>query len=271
MKLLNLGCGLRYHSKWINIDFVSSGSGVIRHNLLKGIPFSDSSCEVVYHSHLLEHFTKDDAEGLILECYRVLRPGGVIRVVVPDLEDITKQYIKQRDMAQDGSSTAEANYDWMMLEMFDQCVRHTPGGQMGKYLAQPDIPNKSFVRERLGTFFDNLRKPQGWSLREYLKMQINRFYLGRKAWNVVKRLWVAHLNSPNSVGRMRLSGEAHLWMYDSYSLTRLLTKCGFRSPQVLSATESSIKGWVDFHLDTDVDGKVYKPHSLYMEACKTDE
>ncbi|MFN9648236.1 MAG: methyltransferase domain-containing protein, partial [Pseudanabaena sp.] len=58
MKLLNLGCGHRFHSAWTNIDFRSNNENVIAHNLLKGIPFPDQSFDVIYHSHVLEHFSR---------------------------------------------------------------------------------------------------------------------------------------------------------------------------------------------------------------------
>src|ERR1700743_2591931 len=89
---LNLGCGHHFNKRWVNVDFVSIGDDVIGHNLLKGIPFDDSSFEVVYHSHVLEHFQKRDAVKFIDECYRVLKPGGTIRVVIPDLEQIVTHY-----------------------------------------------------------------------------------------------------------------------------------------------------------------------------------
>ena len=75
-KLLNLGCGTRFHRSWTNIDFSSSDKSVIAHNLLKGIQYNDNFFDVVYHSHVLEHFTKSDAKKFLLECFRVLKPNG---------------------------------------------------------------------------------------------------------------------------------------------------------------------------------------------------
>ena len=78
MKYLNLGCGSSFltMSEWTNLDFTSSGESVIAHNLLNGIPYSDNYFDLVYHSHVLEHFSKDDGEAFIAECFRVLKPGG---------------------------------------------------------------------------------------------------------------------------------------------------------------------------------------------------
>jgi hypothetical protein len=57
-------------------------------------------------------------------------------------------------------------------------------------------------------------------------------------------------------------------MYDQYSLTRLLRRVGFADPKRFDASESQIPGWVAYNLDTEPDGAVYKPDSLYMEAVK---
>ena len=96
MKFLNLGCGSHYSQKaeWTNIDFVSTGKDVIGHNLLRGIPFEDNRFDLVYHSHVLEHFSKEEGDTFISECLRVLKPGGTLRIAVPDLERIAKEYLQ---------------------------------------------------------------------------------------------------------------------------------------------------------------------------------
>jgi len=84
-------------------------------------------------------------------------------------------------------------------------------------------------------------------------------------------LWLL-LGSDNmralEIGRFRLSGEVHHWMYDRYSLGRLLIAAGFRNPVVQSATTSLIPNWTSFHLDTLPDGRVIKPDLFFMEATK---
>jgi len=79
---LNLGCGRRIHADWQNVDFRETARGVRAHDLRKGIPYSGATFDVVYHSHLLEHFAKESAQIFLRECFRVLKSGGVMRVVV---------------------------------------------------------------------------------------------------------------------------------------------------------------------------------------------
>lgn len=140
MKYLNLGCGYHYSKDevWTNLDFTSTGEHVIGHNLLNGIPFDDHSFDVVYHSHVLEHFSKSDAPAFLKECYRVLKPDAIIRIAIPDLEQIARLYLKYLELgiANPDDENIRANYDWLLIEMYDQTVRNHSGGEMGKYLFQ---------------------------------------------------------------------------------------------------------------------------------------
>ena len=71
-----------------------------------------------------------------------------------------------------------------------------------------------------------------------------------------------------NLGRFRRGGEIHFWMYDRYSLGKVLKESGFKDLRIMNAAESQIPGFVSFNLDTEPDGTVYKPESLYMEAIK---
>ncbi|QIZ72501.1 class I SAM-dependent methyltransferase [Oxynema aestuarii] len=281
MKYLNLGCGRRFHSDWTNVDFTSTGEGVIAHNLTQGLPFPDSSFDVIYHSHVLEHFTKNTAESFLSECCRVLRSQGILRVVVPDLEQIAKIYLVALEKVNAGFKEWAANYEWILLEMYDQTVRNNSGGEMGAYLLQEDIPNEEFVLKRYGIEAKNLieagrqhqQTPQSSLVFESqpkgLLKQIYRFLRNpdyRREF-LLKTLLGNEYNALQ-IGRFRQSGEVHQWMYDRHSLSILLEKCGLENIVQRSATESYIPNWTSFNLDTEPDGTVYKPDSLFMEAIK---
>src|SRR5262249_55509985 len=70
------------------------------------------------------------------------------------------------------------------------------------------------------------------------------------------------------LGRFRRSGEVHQWMYDSYSLSRALVEAGFVAPRRMRANESRVIDWTTFGLDTEPDGRPYKPDSVYVEAVR---
>lgn len=121
---LNLGCGLLTHPNWVNVDgswnarlakhrilrrVLSSlgilpaekaqvpwSSDIFIHDIRKPLPFPDFSAEAVYASHVLEHLYREQGQQLIRESFRVLAPGGVVRIVVPDLSNIVREYLGER-------------------------------------------------------------------------------------------------------------------------------------------------------------------------------
>ena len=70
------------------------------------------------------------------------------------------------------------------------------------------------------------------------------------------------------VGRFRALGEVHQWMYDRYSLARLLEKAGLSEITQRAADEGYVANWRTFNLDTNADGSIYKADSLFIEARK---
>lgn len=69
---------------------------VVIHNLLNPFPWQTDSVDIVYSSHALEHFTREEGYRFLRECHRVLRPGGIIRIVVPDLKIQIADYMSGR-------------------------------------------------------------------------------------------------------------------------------------------------------------------------------
>jgi len=120
---LNLGSGRRIIPGWINIDIhplipISRIPGAnwllfklgligesayrmryprntLWHDIRKGLPFDDNVADYMYASHFFEHVKEDEAEKILAECFRVLRPGGVLRIVVPDLEILARKYVEK--------------------------------------------------------------------------------------------------------------------------------------------------------------------------------
>ena len=277
---LNLGCGSRFHPNWTNIDIVSTGPGVIAHDLMHGIPMPDNACEVVYHSSLLEHLRPNDALPFLQECHRVLKSKGILRVATPDLECICRVYLEKLTAALDGDIPNSHDYNWIMLEMYDQTVREHRGGEMLAYLRQDSIPNEAFVYSRIGEDGQQIVKALKQPMRHALVADhsLRRWAdllkkLMQRTYAVYERM-VAHIllrrdtSKALDIGRFRLSGEVHRWMYDRYSLRRLLVAAGFCDINVQTATMSRIPDWTSFCLDTTPDGRVNKPDSLFMEGIK---
>jgi len=121
---LNLGCGLQAPPGWINVDgswnarlakfpglrkifaavhvlspdkaAIPWSSSIYIHDIRKPLPFANGSASAVFASHVLEHLYRDEGQQLIRESRRVLCPGGILRLIVPDLEAIVQEYYAER-------------------------------------------------------------------------------------------------------------------------------------------------------------------------------
>jgi SAM-dependent methyltransferase len=138
---LHLGCGLTTPAGWLNVDgswnaklarwpgtrkmlavtrmistenaAVAWGS-VMYCDLRKRFPWGDATAAVVYASHLLEHLYRDQARRFLGECHRVLRPHGVVRVTVPDLEALVRSYVEALGASAPADTETESPADRFM-------------------------------------------------------------------------------------------------------------------------------------------------------------
>ena len=239
MNYLNLGCGSKFVEGWVNIDNRSISPHVQIHDLRQGIPCPDNHFSFVYHSHLLEHFSKNEALAMLRECYRVLCPGGLIRVVVPDLEQIVKIYLESLEKALLGDIISKQNYAWIMLELYDQAIRNKSGGSMLEYLKQDPVPNEEFIIERIGmeakTIIKSIRNNQSQRERKSVRIRYSvSNYIKSLRDTIIKILLGSKDYKALAIGRFRMEGEIHQWMYDRYSLSSSLHKTGFTNNVFLS-------------------------------------
>ena len=126
---INIGCGMSPTKNWVNYDnsfslklakypfFISEilsylglvdkaqfeyikfalKSNIKYANATVKIPIDSSSVDVLYSSHMLEHLDRFEADKFLKEAFRVLAPGGTIRLAVPDLEKKIKLYNDNQD------------------------------------------------------------------------------------------------------------------------------------------------------------------------------
>jgi predicted SAM-dependent methyltransferase len=91
LKKLHVGCGKNRFQGWINADINPASDVIIV--LQKRLPFKSGSLEMIYSEHVLEHVTYKTAVFFLKEAYRTLRAGGVMRIAMPDLDDIIDGYL----------------------------------------------------------------------------------------------------------------------------------------------------------------------------------
>jgi predicted SAM-dependent methyltransferase len=125
---LHIGCGTVTPEAWINMDgswnarltnhrlarriatllkllpkhacTIGWNGKVLSHDLRRPLPFKDNSLDAIYGSHVLEHLYLNQAEKLLKECFRTLVPGGVVRLVVPDLRSMVLAYLNRENSEQ---------------------------------------------------------------------------------------------------------------------------------------------------------------------------
>lgn len=89
---LHLGCAYTILPEWVNVDFFGRVPADVALDVRKPLPIADSSVDAIFTEHMLEHLVYSDAVALVRECARVLRPEGVLRIVVPDFEMQARLY-----------------------------------------------------------------------------------------------------------------------------------------------------------------------------------
>lgn len=89
---VNLGCGPNPLRGWLNVDLARGPHVDVIWDLRRTLPFPTASCSAIFSEHVIEHLSQSDAENLLKECYRVLEPGGVLRLSTPDAGRYLRSY-----------------------------------------------------------------------------------------------------------------------------------------------------------------------------------
>lgn len=271
---INLACGPVFldNSNWINFDYVSSSKAVKKANLLKKLPLKREIADLVYSSHFLEHIPYAKVTDFLNEILRILKPGGRVRLVLPDLENMANTYVNLRKLGDHQKA------DFLVLEMIDQCVRNIVGGQLGVFYSKikkhPDQYKSmiKFIRERTGE-----------DLKAYsFQKKLNYNFFIKNASSILaaivrrfQRYWIKifTLALPSTFRNQNISfagiGERHHWIWDFYSLKKALDSAGFVDVKRVSANTSIIKDFPFYPLDVDDKSKPRKgAESMYIEAIK---
>jgi predicted SAM-dependent methyltransferase len=90
---VNIGAGRSGQDGWVNVDGYSSAGINCLYDARRRLPFPDGSAKVIFAEHFFEHIDyTEEAPSFLCECHRVLQPGGVLRIVVPDAEKYLMAY-----------------------------------------------------------------------------------------------------------------------------------------------------------------------------------
>lgn len=95
---LHLGCGDKHIDGFINIDFryLPGVDEINNVSILK--KYNNNSVDLIYASHVLEHFTRWEYKMVLKRWYDILKPNGILRLGVPDFNSIVEYYNKTKDL-----------------------------------------------------------------------------------------------------------------------------------------------------------------------------
>jgi SAM-dependent methyltransferase len=277
MKKVNLACGSVYikQSDWINLDYQPMGDGVIKSDLLGTLPFKQGSVSLVYSSHFLEHIPRSKVAHFLSECFRVLEPGGTIRLVLPDLEEICSQYLYNRQRSDHKKA------DFCVVEMIDQCVRLKSGGELGllyKFYSQSynrDLEMVEYIRSFNGEVLCKAENHNNSPLSKIASLlKEPKLLWGKIAYHLEQyyiRMIVSLLPKAFRTQNVSLAtvGERHHWVWDFRQIQQALESVGFIATSRCSFNTSMFPDFPFQSLDMDANGFPRKGlESMYIEAKK---
>jgi len=97
MLKLNLACGKCIIPGYVNVD-IQDGPGVDLVCDIRELPYDNNSVDLIYASHILDHFGRDEWLGVLRYWYDKMRPGGILRVAVGDFAAICEHYMETRSL-----------------------------------------------------------------------------------------------------------------------------------------------------------------------------
>ncbi len=91
-KKLQIGCGENLLKNWLNTDLTFTRKKVAFLDAGKNYKFKNETFAYIFSEHIIEHLSFEEAVNMLSECYRTLKPGGVLRIATPDFNFLMKLY-----------------------------------------------------------------------------------------------------------------------------------------------------------------------------------
>jgi predicted SAM-dependent methyltransferase len=93
---LHLGSGAYHIEGWINVDLIQDRPDVVA-DLTRTLPFASESADYIHTEDFIEHVELEHGRAFLRECFRVLRPRGVMRLLTPDLDALVRRVYLDRE------------------------------------------------------------------------------------------------------------------------------------------------------------------------------
>lgn len=131
---LHVGAGANLLRGWLNTDYYPGRSDTLHLDAVKRFPFENDTFDYVFSEHMIEHVDYHQGLSMLSECFRVLKPGGRIRISTPDFQFLIDLYTESHSPVQ------ERFLDWMGGWMNERKAGSVPD-------ANPIFVINNFVRD----------------------------------------------------------------------------------------------------------------------------
>ena len=108
-------------------------SNVRKGNIVKGLPVKENFCDGLFCSHVLEHLSLNDFRLALRNSYKILKPGGIFRCIVPDLEFAARTYISSLENKDDLASIDFLKNTYLGIEQRKTGIKAFIFGLLGDY------------------------------------------------------------------------------------------------------------------------------------------
>lgn len=108
VRRLHIGCGPHLLDGWLNADYEPKARSVLCLDATQRFPLPSDSFDTVFSEHMIEHVPHAGGAAMLSEVFRVLRPGGRVRITTPDFAFLVRLYAASAEP----SSLQRAYIDW---------------------------------------------------------------------------------------------------------------------------------------------------------------
>ena len=121
MNKLHLGCGNKIIPNFINIDIRPMRGVDLVDDISELKTIDSNSVEVIYACHVLEHLGRNEYKGILSRWFEIIKPGGILRISIPDFEKVVNYYNKTKDLKKllgflYGGQTYKENYHYCIWD-----------------------------------------------------------------------------------------------------------------------------------------------------------
>lgn len=240
MKGLNIGAGPEFNvNNWEKLDYTGNSYGNNKYkpdinfdlNKIEKIPRNSETYDFIYSSHVFEHLLNEAVDNILSESYRLLKPGGIIRITCPDYDKLLNMYLNNIKINWDyGKNWNEvwSNFDCFLFNTFSFCHRRRLNNN-----DKEDIINEKKFNELLMT---------------------SKNYAYNYCYEICK---IYKIKYPD-----KFSGS-HINWWNAEKLTKFLEKNNFSEIKIYSYNKSYSNNLIGHSFNNTI------PHfSIYIEAKK---